>query len=69
MKVTFDPEADALYIEFRKGETVAEELSENIFADFDAEGRLAGIEVLNATQMVGLKLPEKTLKITGIKTA
>ncbi|HEX6507138.1 MAG TPA: DUF2283 domain-containing protein [Chloroflexota bacterium] len=63
MRVTFDPVADAVYIYLREIErggavktiTVDEAL---INLDFDKEGRLIGIEVLQATDT----LPDEVLK-------
>ena len=47
--VKFDPAADAAYIRF-SGETVLEieEVSEGIVLDFDENGRIVGMEVLQA---------------------
>jgi len=47
---TFDPEADALYVYIApKGTAVAEtrEVEPGVMMDFDAAGRLIGIEVLD----------------------
>jgi len=46
---TYDREADALYIRLApKGTAIEEtrEVAENVHLDFDATGRLVGIEVL-----------------------
>jgi YD repeat-containing protein len=48
MKITYDPEVDALYIQFLETTVTTEHLAEGIAADYDAEGRLAGIEILDA---------------------
>jgi uncharacterized protein YuzE len=53
MTITYDREADALYIRFKDTTVTTKELGDGIAADFDAEGRLAGLEVLDAAQRLG----------------
>jgi uncharacterized protein YuzE len=53
MKITYDPEVDALYIRFLETTVTAEHLAEGIAADYDAEGRLAGIEILDTLKRFG----------------
>lgn len=53
MKITYDPEVDALSITFRDTTVTTKELGEGIAADYDADGRLAGIEVLDAAARFG----------------
>ena len=53
MKITYDQEVDALYIRFREVSVTTEHLTEGIAADYDAEGRLAGIEILDAIKRFG----------------
>ncbi|HEX6384329.1 MAG TPA: DUF2283 domain-containing protein [Anaerolineae bacterium] len=48
MKITYDPEVDALCIRFLDTTVTTEHLAEGIAADYDANGRLAGIEILDA---------------------
>lgn len=50
MKITYDREVDALYIRFRDTTVSTKHLAEGIAADYDVEGRLAGIEILDATK-------------------
>jgi len=53
MRITYDAEVDALYIQFLEATVTAEHLAEGIAADYDAEGRLAGIEILDALKRFG----------------
>jgi uncharacterized protein YuzE len=55
MKITYDPEVDALYIRFREATVTTKHLAEGIAADYDADGHLAGIEILDATKRLGNK--------------
>ncbi|MEA3361547.1 MAG: DUF2283 domain-containing protein [Thermodesulfobacteriota bacterium] len=50
--VNYDPTTDALYIVTREGEGEEEEyveISPNINVELDSEGRVIGIEILNAS--------------------
>ena len=53
MRITYDREADALYIWFKETTVTTAHLAEGIAADYDAEGCLAGIEILDALQRAG----------------
>ena len=55
MKITYDPEVDALYIRFHETTVTTKHLAEGLSADYDAEGRLAGIEILDAIKRLGDK--------------
>ena len=46
--MTWDKEADALYIRFDEAKIVeSEEVSDGIILDFDAGGRVVGLEMLD----------------------
>lgn len=53
MRITYDQKVDALYIRFKETTVTTKHLGEGIAADFDADGRLAGIEVLDALKRLG----------------
>ncbi|MBM3328003.1 MAG: DUF2283 domain-containing protein [Calditrichaeota bacterium] len=55
MKITYDSRVDALYIRFRDATVTTEHLSEGIAADYDSEGHLAGLEILDASTRLGDK--------------
>jgi len=60
MKTIYDSEADALYVRFADA-TIAEseEVSDGVVLDFDAEGRIVAIELLEASKHIsaGAKFP------------
>lgn len=65
MKIGYDPERDLLYIYFAEIETKAAEtvtIRPGVHADFDRDGKLMGIEVIEASKVMGkkieIKLPE-----------
>ncbi|MGA3213840.1 MAG: DUF2283 domain-containing protein [Terriglobales bacterium] len=53
MKISYDPEVDALSIIFRETTVTTRHLAEGISGDYDQEGRLAGIELLDAVKRFG----------------
>ncbi len=53
MRITYDPEVDALYIRFRETTVTTQHLAEGLAADYDADGHLAGIEILDAVKRLG----------------
>ncbi|MFH1778346.1 MAG: DUF2283 domain-containing protein [Candidatus Omnitrophota bacterium] len=57
MEITFDEQADALYIQFQKASKVKEtiKLKEGILIDTDKSGRLFGIEILDVSQRMPLE--------------
>ncbi len=61
MKIHYDAEVDALYIELLSlPPSTAEnrELSEDIIANYSSDGKLAGLEILDASQVLGDQLQE-----------
>jgi uncharacterized protein YuzE len=53
MKITYDREVDALYFRFRETTVTTKHRGEGISADYDSDGRLAGIEILDAIRRLG----------------
>jgi len=50
MRVRYDEEADALYIRLRKSEyDESDEIQEGFILDYDADGKIIGIEILEAS--------------------
>jgi uncharacterized protein YuzE len=56
MKLNYYPDTDSLYIDLSERPSVeSREISEGIVLDYDAEGRLVGIDIDNASRKVDLK--------------
>ena len=57
MKLEFDPQADAVYLELTDAEIEeSKEIQPGIIMDYDAEGRIVGIEVLYVNKRAELPL-------------
>ncbi|MGA7876554.1 MAG: DUF2283 domain-containing protein [Desulfoferrobacter sp.] len=56
MKISYYPDTDSLYIDLSEQvSTESREISEGIVLDYDAEGRLVGIDIDNASKKVELQ--------------
>lgn len=56
MKISYYPDTDSLYIDLSEQPSAeSREVSEGIVLDYDAEGRLTGIDIDNASKKVNLK--------------
>ena len=53
--MTYDPEVDALYIRFLETTVTTKPVDEGIAVDYDSDGHLAGIEILDALKRFGRK--------------
>jgi uncharacterized protein YuzE len=53
MRLTYDAEVDALYIRFLEATVTTQHVAEGIAVDYAADGRIAGIEILDARKRCG----------------
>jgi uncharacterized protein YuzE len=54
MQITYDAEADAMYIEFQDAKPADNvDIEEGVLADLDSEGRIIGLEILDARERIG----------------
>jgi uncharacterized protein YuzE len=65
MKIEYDPDRDLLYIYFAEIETKSAQtvtITPDVHADFDRDSKLMGIEIIEASKVMGwkieIKLPE-----------
>ena len=66
MRVRTDEAADALYIRLQESAIVeSEEVSPGVILDFDEDGRVVGIEILNVRR----RLPGADLKRVEVEVA
>ena len=60
MKITYDKKQDAVYFEFGEGKyDVTKKMSESVLVDYDTEGSVVGIEVLDASTNISQFDPER----------
>ena len=51
MKTIYDPEADALYVRFADTPVIeSEEVRPGLVLDYDAQGRIVAVEILDASE-------------------
>jgi uncharacterized protein YuzE len=56
MKIRYDPEVDILYIRLREDPIEeSDEITPEIIADYGRDGKLVGIEILDASEILGGK--------------
>ena len=53
MKIRYDAEVDALSIIFKETTVTTAELTEGLAAEYDAQGELVGLELLDAAKRFG----------------
>jgi len=53
MKISYDKQADAIYITFVETTVTTEHIAKGVSLDYAEDGRLAGIEILNAKDNLG----------------
>ncbi len=66
MRITYDSTVDALYIRFLETTVTTQHIGAGIAVDYDAEGNLAGIEVLDAMKITGDKEVFKQIVLEDI---
>ena len=69
MKISYDAEVDALSITFREATVTTKHLAEGIAADYDSEGRLAGLEILDVQKRFGGKETMRQVELEGVGAA
>jgi uncharacterized protein YuzE len=66
MKITYDPEVDAAYIylsENRGGEVTTAKVNERVFLDYGPADELVGIEILDASKVLGFNRSRPEISI------
>jgi uncharacterized protein YuzE len=59
MKLEFDPQADAAYLEISEAEIEStRQLEPGIVIDYDARGHVVGIEILSISKRTNTPLPK-----------
>jgi len=64
MEISYDKQADAMYIEFRKGEFAKnKKVDDFTIIDLDAKGNILGIELLDVSK----RIPAESLTEVSVK--
>ena len=66
IRIRYDAKVDALYIRLREGEIEeSDEVSEGVVMDYDDAGLLMGIEILDASKILGGREMKVELALEG----
>ena len=69
MKMTYDPEANALYIELRDVDPAdSRDIEEGVTVDLDARGHIVGLEILDARERLGKDALAEPVGIEWLRT-
>jgi uncharacterized protein YuzE len=68
-KITFDFEADALYISFKSGpaQVTTVQISADTAVDLDKDGRVQGVEILGASKYLDFTDHRPSVVLEGIE--
>ncbi len=71
MKIKYDPEVDAAYISFKKAplEVTTIRLSEDIAIDLGTNEEIVGIEILDASEHIGIKKENPEIELENLTVA
>jgi uncharacterized protein YuzE len=71
MRITYDAEVDAISITFSDTTVTTRDLGDGIAAEFDADGKIVGIEILDAARRLGGEdtLRQVILEGVGLKVS
>lgn len=69
MKISYDAEFDALSITFQDTTVTTKHLAEGIAADYDGQGKLAGIEILDVAKRFGGRETLREVTVEGVGPA
>jgi uncharacterized protein YuzE len=68
MKIEYDPEVDALYIRLRpapEGGVENRPVTDEVIADYGPDGRLVGLEILEASTLLGAEDGRVTVELAA----
>jgi len=70
MKITYDPDADAMNIKFQEGKYhISKEIAEGIIIDYTKDGKVISIELLDVSKRMPKKSIEEVAVSIPIKAA
>jgi uncharacterized protein YuzE len=66
MRITYDPQVDALSIIFKETTVTIKEITEGVALEYDSDGSLAGLEILDAVKRFGSRETLSRVVFEGI---
>lgn len=71
MKIKYDPQVDAAYISFKKGPTQVTTIrvTEDLAIDLGPNEEIVGIEILDASEHLGLNKEKPAIELENLKSA
>ncbi len=66
MKIVYDPDVDALHIWLQETTVTTKEVAEGVSADYDRNGQLAGIQILDASKRLDGLERLRTITVAGV---
>ena len=66
MKIKYDEKSDTVYFEFRDTTVTTKRVTDDIAIDYDADGKVAGVEVLDASKNVFGKTKDFSVQVEGL---
>ncbi|MDQ4099108.1 MAG: DUF2283 domain-containing protein [Chloroflexota bacterium] len=69
MRIRYDAEVDALSLSFRDTTVTVQELADGVMGEFDADGLLVGLEILDAGTRFGNPSPMREIILEGVGAA
>jgi len=71
MKIKYDPQVDAAYISFKRGPTQVTTIrvTEDLAIDLGPNEEIIGIEILDASEHLGLSKEKPVIELENLKPA
>ena len=69
MKIIYDAEVDALSIIFRETTVTTQHVADGVAVDYDRDGQLAGVEILDAVRRFGGREALRQVVLEGVGLA
>lgn len=71
MKVKYDPQVDVAYISFKKGpvQVTTVRITEDVAVDFGPNEEIVGIEILDASEHIGISKEEPRIELENLQSS
>ena len=70
MKITYDPDVDAMYITLKgHGVDHTDRVGPDLAIDYGSDGEVHGIEILSASRHIGIRPDQPSVELDGVLVA